>query len=140
MRPRSDPEVAEWFEKAGEDLETVEILKNYGPHLGPVMAFHCQQASEKALKGLCVALGFDPPRTHDLDDVSLPLLAVVPTLGGVRDDLTYLKGFAVLPRYPAFQQPARDPYALGRRAEQAVKRVIAVVEDAFATNATESDP
>lgn len=54
---RADPlrEGARWLEQAEEDLRTAEVLAAAGRHY--MVCFVCQQAAEKALKGLLDALG-----------------------------------------------------------------------------------
>ncbi len=49
-------EVLEWMEKADEDLEAARRLLSGEPLTAPA-AFHCQQASEKALKAFLVSRG-----------------------------------------------------------------------------------
>ena len=66
MRPPDDPELASWLDKAGEDLLAVDVLLPHAARLHAVVCFHCQQAAEKLLKAVHVALGLRPPRTHDL--------------------------------------------------------------------------
>ncbi len=51
-----------WLEKARRDLAAAERLLDMPDY----SAFHAQQAAEKALKALLVALGERPPRTHNI--------------------------------------------------------------------------
>jgi len=53
----------DWRLKAGErDLEAARALRKSG--LFDSAAFHCQQAAEKTLKALVLAVGRAVPRTH----------------------------------------------------------------------------
>ncbi|HCW51512.1 MAG TPA: DNA-binding protein [Clostridiales bacterium] len=53
----------EWWLKAGErDLEAALALRKSG--LFDSAAFHCQQAAEKTLKALVLAVARTVPRTH----------------------------------------------------------------------------
>ncbi len=59
----STPE--QWTERAEYDLETARAMLQAGRHL--YVVFCCQQAVEKALKGLIVLrTGEMPPRLHNL--------------------------------------------------------------------------
>ena len=52
--PPESPRVAEarpWFTKAAHDLQAAELLLTADPSLLGEVAFHCQQAAEKAMKG-----------------------------------------------------------------------------------------
>ncbi|MCV5768109.1 HEPN domain-containing protein, partial [Escherichia coli] len=57
--------------------------------------FDAQQAAEKALKALLIALGIPFPKTHDLAELIRPHLPVPPGL----EDLVRLNPFAVAGRY-----------------------------------------
>ena len=106
MRPRSDEEVASWLAKADEDLGAAEVLLSCGKPLHATVCFHCQQAAEKALKALVVALERRPPRTHDL--AALVQVAASVPLGVVVTDATVLlNDFGVIPRYPSADPPGR---------------------------------
>ena len=102
MRQPDDPEVSAWVAKAAEDLRAATVLAEHAPHLESIIAFHCQQAAEKLLKALFVAVDRAPPRTHDLDGLMAVLLPHFESLAPARDAATFLKAFAVLPRYPVF--------------------------------------
>ena len=55
----------QWTERAQYDLETARAMLQAGRYL--YVVFCCQQAVEKALKGLIVLrTGDDPPRLHNL--------------------------------------------------------------------------
>jgi len=51
-------EAGRWLLQAEDDLEAAEALANFGKHAQA--AFLCQQAGEKALKGLWFLLDLDP--------------------------------------------------------------------------------
>ncbi len=76
------------------------------------MAFHCQQAFEKCLKGRLILAGLEAPRSHDLvrlqellaaAGVGLPLSSAV---------LEALAPFAVSERYPSLSAPEVSRTAL----------------------------
>jgi HEPN domain-containing protein len=64
-----------WLRRAGGDFELADkTLRERDPDVPWNVAFLAQRAAEKALKGLLVHLGIEPPRTHDL----ARLLSLVP--------------------------------------------------------------
>jgi len=131
MRPPDDPEVAAWLAKADEDVAAVAVLRAHAPALDPVIGFHCQQAAEKLLKALLVAWDREPERTHDLGALAGALLRLGVDLGPILEDAAFLSPFAVIPRYPGFQDTGEPPGVVGRDAEQALHRLEARVRQAF---------
>lgn len=108
MRQPDDPEVKAWLEKAREDLIAAQVLAEHAAHLESVVGFHCQQAVEKALKAMMVALDMLPPRIHDLDVLLAQLVGHLPVLEDLRETASYLNGFSVMPRYPTLQPASQD--------------------------------
>ena len=76
-------ETDRWYAFARDDLRMAELASVEG--LNNQTCFHAQQAAEKLLKGLIVAVGHVVPRTHRMAD----LLAIVPEAldEGMRSDL-----------------------------------------------------
>ncbi|HHY05477.1 MAG TPA: HEPN domain-containing protein [Clostridia bacterium] len=57
----------EWFDFAKQDLSSAEYLSQKSPPPLENICFHCQQATEKILKGYLIHQEEKtPPRTHDL--------------------------------------------------------------------------
>ena len=129
MRPPDDPELASWVDKANEDLSAVEILRAQAPGLDSVIGFHCQQAAEKLLKAVFVALDRRPPRTHDLTALVAELIPLVPDLAGLSDIAAFLGGFAVLPRYPSIPDPDKDPAEVSRAAAEGARGIDGAVRN-----------
>jgi HEPN domain-containing protein len=134
MRRPDDPELASWLQKAREDVEAVQTLSMHAPHLENVICFHCQQAAEKLLKALAVALDRPVPHTHDLDVLVTELLPVFPALLELRNAATLLKAHAVLPRYPVLLDPAVPPGAEARDARTALDAIQDVVSRILQTD------
>jgi len=64
--------IADWRQKAVDDLESAEILfKQTNKY--DIVAFHAHQAVEKALKAGLIREGQAPRRTHDLQDLLVAL-------------------------------------------------------------------
>ena len=60
----------DWQFLAERDLSVADHLAaNMRPVPTEIIAFHCQQAVEKYLKGTLEFFGEDPPYIHDLDDL-----------------------------------------------------------------------
>jgi HEPN domain-containing protein len=73
-------EAAAWLRRAREDLRAAEVDLAAEPPLLADAAFHCQQAVEKALKGLLARHDHVFPRTHDLAQLARACLEHEPTL------------------------------------------------------------
>ena len=87
-----------WLRLAREDLDVAgSSLGRLGRH----RAFWAQQAAEKAIKSLLVLNNVDPPKIHDLHE----LTSLVPADWGFSWDVTELRSlsqWAVDTRYPPF--------------------------------------
>src|SRR5437016_5455665 len=62
-------ETRSWFVKAKEDLRAAEYEFTAVPPLLGDIVFHCQQATEKALKGFLTWHGHPFRKTHDLTEL-----------------------------------------------------------------------
>jgi predicted nucleotidyltransferase/HEPN domain-containing protein len=92
-------EAVRWLAVAETDLKAVRNnLHGPEPTL-EVAAYHCQQAAEKIVKAAPVAVGVDPPRWHNIDDL-VDLLPVEHTLRKPLAPLGRLTPYAVAYRYP----------------------------------------
>ncbi len=89
----------EWLRKAINDLRAARILLD--ADLPDEAAFHAQQAAEKALKALVVALGRRPPKTHSIERLLAMLEDQVDVAWAYQEDLPALTYYAVEVRYPA---------------------------------------
>jgi len=59
------PRLQAWMRQADNDLAMANFARDGGFHAQA--CFHGTQAAEKALKGLLIALGEEPPRSHSLE-------------------------------------------------------------------------
>lgn len=59
------PRLQAWLKQAEIDLSMAEFARGGGFYAQA--CYHCSQAAEKALKGLLIALGEEPPRSHSLE-------------------------------------------------------------------------
>lgn len=71
-----------------------------------IIAFHCQQATEKHLKALLVFKNIKIPKTHDLDALFLMCVEEEESLKKIdRIKLSALTDFAIEYRYPVVSSP-----------------------------------
>jgi len=117
----------EWKAKADGDLRSARALLDLDPPETDAVAFHCQQASEKYLKALLVAVGVEPPRTHDLGVLLELATETYPALEDVQEACEYLSPFAVQTRYPLFEPPISSEDA--SRAMSRSEEVCELVQD-----------
>lgn len=98
-----DPEARrlayEWLEKADRDLLAAGRMLQPAPLLD-ILAYHCQQAVEKALKGFLTWHGHAFQRTHDLTELLRLCRQVQPGFSQIASTATILTPYAVIFRYP----------------------------------------
>ena len=87
----------EWLRKAREDIKASGITLD--GELPDIAAFHAQQAVEKALKALLVAISRRPPKTHDIDYLADQLEKAGIKIP-MREEISSLTLYAVEARYP----------------------------------------
>lgn len=92
--------VQEWLAIARRDLDSARILGTISPPIYENALFHCQQATEKAIKGFLIFHDRRFPKTHEL--LSLVKLAEPIEARFIvwRDVTDGLSGYAVELRYP----------------------------------------
>jgi len=122
MKRLDDPEVAAWLKKAQGDLQIAEIAVGLVEPLFDQACFHAQQAGEKALKSLLVALDRAVPRTHDLMVLVAAMRDAVPSVSTLEDVAELLAQYGVGPRYPSFL--AAETEAEARAAIAAAREVM----------------
>ena len=90
----------DWRLLAEDDLSVAEYLAaNMRPIPTHHVAFLCQQAAEKYLKGTLVILGIEPPYTHDLENLCSLIESQRSTFVGIFSSCTIVTQFSVQPRY-----------------------------------------
>lgn len=93
--------VKEWFRYAEMDLASAKVLMEtmYPPPL-EIICYHCQQAAEKCLKGLLLAVNDDIEKTHDLVRLLNKLECYKPVPDEIYDIAENLTQFSTRTRYP----------------------------------------
>jgi len=90
----------DWRILAERDITVADHLAvNMKPIPTEIIAFHCQQAAEKYLKGALVILGEEPPYTHDLDELCSLAEKHRPSFVSISSSCTIITQFSVQPRY-----------------------------------------
>ena len=92
--------IKEWFYQADQDLGSAIVIFQHIPRYFETVAFHCQQAVEKYIKGLLVFYDSNFKKTHDV----VFLLELLTDKTDISDDLyskaLSMEGFGVDIRYP----------------------------------------
>ena len=89
-----------WFAKARQDLKTAKHLRPLEPDFYSGIVFHCQQSSEKAIKGFLTHHNIRVLKTHDMDKLLESLGKVNPALTEKYSELRHFTKYAVEYRYP----------------------------------------
>ena len=89
-----------WIVKAAHDLETARIVASQLPDYDDVIAFHCQQAIEKSLKGYLVCLDIDFKPVHDLGYLVNLIVTKDNSFDTYFEDIDRISRYAVQIRYP----------------------------------------
>ena len=132
--PRARPEaVEEWRTAADVDRNTAATCLAV-PSLWPSVAFHCQQALEKLLKGFLTLAGKRAGKTHSLARLGAAAAASFPEIAGLVAAAKDWSNWAVDFRYPS---PTGSAKPLPEEAE--FRRALAVI-DALATRLRSANP
>ena len=111
MPPESSriAEARPWFTKASHDLRAAELLLTADPPLLGEVAFHCQQAAEKAMKGYLSWHDIPFGKTHDLAAIGGLCVGNDPSLEPLCRRAERLSVYAWVFRYPGdTDQPERE--------------------------------
>ncbi len=89
----------EWINRAQSDLQYAEAGERETQQ-HHITCFLCQQAVEKMLKGLLVAAGETPERTHSLGRLASLVEAHFPKIGPHISKIRKLDKYYIASRYP----------------------------------------
>ncbi|MGH9446229.1 MAG: HEPN domain-containing protein [Terriglobia bacterium] len=114
-----------WLKKAENDIVTARQTLSLPDGPTDTVAFHAQQAAEKALKALLTFQGVEFPKIHDLVrlvDLAAPHSSAV---SRYREDLAEITNYAVQARYPdEFVEPARDDAAKSLHVAMEIVKIV----------------
>jgi len=99
LDPIKVQDTSNWFRKAKNDIRAAELLVSDSDLVDEV-AFHCQQAVEKCLKGYLFWNGHPFEKKHDLNLLSQNCLLIDGSLNSVLIGVAPLTQYAVEYRYP----------------------------------------
>ena len=107
--PARISETGSWLSKASKDLRAAAHDMQATPPLLDDVAFHCQQAVEKALKGFLVWHQQPFRKTHSLEEIGEQCLKLDPSLKPLIDRAVPLTEYAWEFRYPGeAEEPTLD--------------------------------
>ena len=118
--------VRQWIGKGDIDYKTAERLLDDDDPIRESIAFHCQQAVEKYLKGVLVSRQVEFPKTHSIGRLLDLISAFAPALAAFLADTVALTPFGVQGRYPGeFAEVLRgQEQALFKLAKKARRSVL----------------
>ena len=90
----------EWQRLAEMDLSSAQYLLNMHPVPVENICYLCQQSAEKYLKGYLVLHGINPPKIHDLNELSKYCTNLSDTFKEIADHCSNLTAYGVQARYP----------------------------------------
>ena len=92
--------INEWFQFGDNDLTVAELtLSNY-PEMYEIICYHCQQSSEKYLKGFLFYHGVKPPKIHEIDTLCEICAKFDAGFDEIIKICAVLTMYGVTPRYP----------------------------------------
>jgi HEPN domain-containing protein len=94
------PDVLEWLHVAESDVRAARLCLGADRPLHDVVAFHCQQAAEKLLKGFLVWAGVHVRKTHDLEVLGDLVRAHFPAVEPLLKPMADWNAWSVAYRYP----------------------------------------
>jgi HEPN domain-containing protein len=96
-----DEELKQWFSVAGDDLKSAEYLATMShPRPEGIICFHCQQSTEKYLKGFLFQNDVEFPKIHDLIKLLELCENVDARFGAILSKCNTLNRYSVVSRYP----------------------------------------
>ena len=91
----------QWLDKGNDDLRSAEYLSTmHHPTPDEVICYHCQQSSEKYLKGFLFLNDIEPPKIHNLIELMEMCVKINSNFSELLPQLDILRIYAILPRYP----------------------------------------
>lgn len=124
--PQKIADTQAWLIKAQRDLLVAEQLFAHEQPLLDAIAYHCQQAGEKALKGFL--FWHDTPfrKTHDLVVLLVQCVALDPTLSLLEETANFLTPLGVEFRYPSdiLEPPLEEAQAAFERAKVLLAEIV----------------
>lgn len=90
----------EWFDIAEKDLSSAKFLLDMHPIPLEIICYHCQQSSEKFLKGFLALNEHEIIKTHDLVLLNKFCMEYDVEFRSIEEDCVRLTDFSINIRYP----------------------------------------
>lgn len=114
-----------WVRKARRDLDSARRLAGSAEPYLDTAIYHCQQAAEKAVKGLLAYWEQPFEKTHDIRLLIAEVVMLEPTLRHLGDDADLLTPYATAYRYPDEEmEPTRAEFETALAAAERVYRAV----------------
>ena len=114
----------EWFELAEADLSSARFLKKMRPIPLEIICYHCQQGTEKYLKGFLALNGQEITKTHDLILLNKHCARYDPDFKTIVEDCVILTDYGVNIRYPFHLDINEADMKLALKSAQKIKRFV----------------
>ena len=108
----------EWFVMAQKDLRSAKILFDHDAD-NEIVCFHCQQTSEKYLKGYLIAVTGELQEGHNLLKLCKKAMLHDKNFNVFLKDLAFVNAFYIETRYPAL-----DPLIVSREDTEECFRIV----------------
>ena len=98
-----EPDIQRWLDFAENDLAVAKhLLETFHPKPLEIICYHCQQAAEKAIKAVYIALGIPGgiPKKHDLTFLLEQMKHRVDIPDAMFDHADDLNSYSIIVRYP----------------------------------------
>ncbi len=92
-----------WFAKAREDLKVAKHLHPIEKDFLSGIVFHCQQSTEKSIKGFLTFYNVRILKTHDMQALLVKISEIHPELADKYKSVINMTTYAVEYRYPDFE-------------------------------------
>jgi len=114
----------EWFHYANSDFEAAKFLQSMLPIPMEIICYHCQQSSEKYLKGFIAKNGGEINKTHDLITLNKLCARYNPKFSEITDECVNLTDYGVQTRYPFELEIHREDMILAIKCAEKIQTFI----------------
>jgi HEPN domain-containing protein len=117
--------VRPWIDIANKDLALAEhVARTMRPTPYELVCFHCQQSAEEYLKSFLVLYDQEPPKTHNLIELSKLCEAFSSLFSEIFEKCEILTYYGVQPRYPNEKQIEKEDMIRSLEYAKAIKEFI----------------
>ena len=126
-RTRIRRAVAQWIEKADEDIWVAKLILRSEPVAAFSATFHCQQSVEKTLKAYLTLRQCEFPKTHDIGKLLELIHGLDPGLVTAIESCVWLTDYAVTGRYPGdIPEPSEEVARRAFESAESCRRFIGI--------------